>query len=281
MSGQFKNTCLFCKATEATNEHLFPDWLGREVNIKSKRTTRFKSLYNIYTGESTHSEYSTGRPITSLKLKKFCQKCNGGWMSQLEDKMKLIYLKFHKSNYAVNISQEETQTICSWATLLTMKWLMHQGYKIVTTNDIEHYYEFRTPPKNWQIWIGHFQGDEDVTTLTTPALFADHNEFNDPSTHEQEINAQSSIFGLGPLFIHVITCQPEHEKLFNNKIYSKIKDIVKIWPNPPKKLHVPFRAWKKIDTDTARILSGTFGDGLLETCEAMAKIFQSKRSEAT
>lgn len=83
-----QRVCLFCKEhlikTVRSREHVFPQWLLDELDIRSKSVT----AVHLYQPEDqmSDSEVCSERSLTfeNIREGRICARCNNGWMSKLE-----------------------------------------------------------------------------------------------------------------------------------------------------------------------------------------------------
>lgn len=260
---QFKNNCVFCKKNNVTYEHLFPQWLGAKVKITDNYTpiTRevLKRDSNPYAQRQDLSKI-TGRPVTSIQIKRFCGTCNGGWMSQIEEKMKLIYEKLNKSLYYVNLSKNEIETLSAWATLKTIVWSLTCAETLaIPDSDIAYFYEHKTPPPGWKIWLGHYTSGKNLTPISIfqrPGLLAiGSTPF--PSYENRDYNCQSTSFCIDKVFIHTISHTPELDQLFSTS-YQTLDMVKKVWP-APEIFRTKFKCLPAMDSIQVEILTHTYG----------------------
>jgi hypothetical protein len=65
--------CLFCDSSSGSREHLWPKWIHERVDFGPLKMDRYKSAQIII-------------PDPQITVKTVCEKCNNGWMSDLETK---------------------------------------------------------------------------------------------------------------------------------------------------------------------------------------------------
>jgi hypothetical protein len=79
--------CWMCRATagKRAKEHIFPLWLQREVAAEreSWSPTHFDSFGREISSRGPH-------PTSALLAGEVCQKCNGGWMNELEARFRAV-----------------------------------------------------------------------------------------------------------------------------------------------------------------------------------------------
>jgi len=105
--------CLACGPTSnsASKEHVFSKWLLKELEL-------LDAPIALYRAHPDGSSTEVRVPITldSFKLKRVCEPCNNGWMSQLEDAVKPILLRLIRGEMTLaEILEDERQILAKWA----------------------------------------------------------------------------------------------------------------------------------------------------------------------
>ncbi len=70
--------CVFCGGTKLSKEHIFAQWLLKELNIYEK--TVEQTHVNVFGSPMSNRKHAFSRLVNGL----VCEECNNGWMSQLE-----------------------------------------------------------------------------------------------------------------------------------------------------------------------------------------------------
>lgn len=259
---QFNNKCLFCGKQGVTYEHFIPAWLGEKLNVTDKATPLSRKIAKNTSSLAVEDlSRVTGRPITSITIKRFCAQCNGGWMSVLEQKMKTVYEKFEKSLFCVRLSDAETDTLVAWTTLKTIEWsLTCKETECIPCTDINYFYQNRTPPPGWQIWVGHYNygsAQSKPSILQIPVLAGLEGKIPYEPFENLAYNCQSTSICIGPLFIHSISYVDSLYRHFQG-CYKDMSITKKIWPkNRP--FYANFKSFPIISNDLSLILNHTFG----------------------
>lgn len=114
--------CVFCGATPLTNEHVWPQWMR---NLEGPKLVRqIAHDYGPYplprvtwSGDHAvlHSEVRNGRPAPmDATVKIACGRCNGGWMSRLEQRAKPV-LSAMTSNDEMVLPVDDVEMIAAWS----------------------------------------------------------------------------------------------------------------------------------------------------------------------
>ncbi len=77
-----QRACIWCGETNKLNkEHVVPAWLGRELQ-QQHPGVRIAARYRL--GNNVEARTWEDKDPFSITVRKFCQECNNGWMSELE-----------------------------------------------------------------------------------------------------------------------------------------------------------------------------------------------------
>src|SRR5260370_18573712 len=98
---------------------------------------------------------------TTRQVRKVCRKCNNGWLSRLEEKIKPLLVSLMNGESCFLGIPEQTM-LATWAmkTVMTAEF-MEPTMSAVPIEDRE--FLMRTlspPPAGWWIWIAGSQGEE-------------------------------------------------------------------------------------------------------------------------
>lgn len=90
--------CIFCGDTNLSKEHIFAQWLLKELSIEAKK---IRMIHTTFFGSPISQREHN---FLNLVNGNVCIKCNTGWMSQLEAEIKthvinLVYLKNIKDEF--------------------------------------------------------------------------------------------------------------------------------------------------------------------------------------
>ncbi|OQP64628.1 hypothetical protein [Niastella populi] len=133
-----KRQCIFCGSKDLSREHIYSKWIFTILQAKEKV---FKPSFH-FIERSNANEYadnfsndvSDGREIRydDFTLKQVCNACNNGWMSELEVKVKNIFVDLLDNCLDINhISADDALTLSQWVILKTMLASLTTQQKIV------------------------------------------------------------------------------------------------------------------------------------------------------
>lgn len=129
-----KRKCVFCDKTKLSREHIFAQWLLKELNIYDDNVTM---SHNSFIGiPISNRKHSFSNLVNGL----VCEECNNGWMSQLEDDCKkhiinLINMNDIKSE--LKFLEEHYYIIAKWAFKNVILLNSATNYRKLVPN--EHY----------------------------------------------------------------------------------------------------------------------------------------------
>lgn len=137
--------CVFChKNRKLTKEHILPNWLSE---LYPKRLM----INNQFVGGNNQEWPSR---IFQHKAKIVCEECNGGWMSNLENRVKPIIIDLFKLKKKV-INEQEQKILSLWAqkTVLMLNQGVPKGLKI-TPDLFKDIYKYKSPSKKVLVNLG-------------------------------------------------------------------------------------------------------------------------------
>jgi hypothetical protein len=99
--------CLWCRQPDLTREHVFPQWLRKEVTVPPGGEVigrnRIRQLQRTWDGK-----------IFDLVSKSVCATCNNGWMSELEQRARSVLTTLLHSDSTV-LDDDAQLAIAEWA----------------------------------------------------------------------------------------------------------------------------------------------------------------------
>lgn len=129
-----KRKCVFCDGTKLSKEHIFAQWLLKELDIFDNDVTMtHASVVGIPVSNRKH-------PFSKLVNGLVCEKCNNGWMSQLEgDCQKHItnLMNLNEIDNELNFLKEHYDTVAKWALKNVILLNSATNYRQLVPN--EHY----------------------------------------------------------------------------------------------------------------------------------------------
>lgn len=146
--------CIYCGGAGLTKEHLYADWL-REYIPRELDEHRTASTITFPHKSETKVRHQTG-DTHAKRLRRVCLKCNGGWMSDLQQVAKPHLVPMLEGRRTA-LSRNAQKIIAAWATMTAMTAEFVDD-EMVAVPQIERDYlrETHLPPRSWRIWIGRY-----------------------------------------------------------------------------------------------------------------------------
>lgn len=152
------NRCIFCDGTPLSQQHLWPNWIGK--NYLEPGKSKHDQLVISY--NQRHNNIVQIEPkliekrgaFRNKKLKIVCTRCNSGWMSIIENDAKphLIELIERK---ATEKTTREGEAIAKWAVLFSIvAEYSDPSTRVIHQTELSQLYRTRRPSFQWQVWIG-------------------------------------------------------------------------------------------------------------------------------
>ena len=140
--------CIFCGGRPLTREHLWPDWLRRELQIQQPFDFRIEQERG---GVETRDVSFRAPPFTQ-QVRAVCAVCNNGWMSTIEEAAKPILQPLIRAR-GRRLHRREQRTLATWALLKACVFdQLHPQEPAVPTAHSQHLYAHREPRSDG-LWI--------------------------------------------------------------------------------------------------------------------------------
>lgn len=158
-----RQRCVFCGADEVTDEHVWPDWISRFLNEAMPGVEFGKARFAV--DPSTLEQRQVGRkwggPQLDIKVKRVCEPCNSGWMSDTE-KAAIPYLKPMILGEQVPVDRRAREVLSAWAFLrVVMAEYTHPKQIAVPESHRRWLYKERKPPrKGVYVWLAGYLGED-------------------------------------------------------------------------------------------------------------------------
>lgn len=156
---------MFCGGTKLSNEHIFAQWLLKELSIFEENVAM--THVSILGDPLSKRKHSFSRLVNGL----VCETCNNGWMSQLEGECqphitKLMNMKTLKPE--MDYLEKDHETIAKWAFKNAILLNSATNYRQLVPN--EHYICLYTGsiPKGVFIDLAFCQSDTSLEWLQSP-----------------------------------------------------------------------------------------------------------------
>lgn len=196
---QFKSSCVFCGGKSPSDEHVFPQWLGKRLKFPCNQSIQSSRVAEYIDGKLSyyHVVKKSRNHISSKTTRKICKNCNNGWLGRIENDLIPIYEKI--INYELSLNQDEQLQLASWAYLLALKWdLMETKISGYRSEHYDEFYQNKIPSRNTKIWIG-FSDDDEIECFHRTCIVT--NNLNIPLSP----NIRSTTLKIGTVVFFVLT----------------------------------------------------------------------------
>jgi hypothetical protein len=157
MVGSSKRRCIFCdEPIRLTKEHLWSKWTRRLVRYDTLKHEYEHRVFNVAGVARTVKTISGDARNRGLKT--VCKKCNGGWMSAIEEWAKPRLAPLIKGDAAF-LNRDDQIALATWIAMKTMVAEYFDPTEAAITLSERQFLRDRrrVPTPNWQIWIGNYE----------------------------------------------------------------------------------------------------------------------------
>lgn len=143
--------CVFCGATPTTKEHVFPRWLLEVIPGEGPIT----HTWTAPEGSSALSRTWT-KDVIDFKAKVVCQqRCNGGWMSQLERRARPVLAPMIRGRRST-LYPDAAETIAYWTlkTALMVNLAQEPDFSCAPKTSYAQLYSTKGVLPNTFVWLG-------------------------------------------------------------------------------------------------------------------------------
>lgn len=239
---QARRACSFCGSAtnKIDNEHVWGKWYSRwlyEAGV-IQNGTELQALRGPI-GDLAEAGRAQG---VNLKIRRTCQACNGGWMSDLEEDAKAIFIPNLIVRGPTKLSPYDQLDLAAWATMLAME------FDLSVTAGRSTFFQAaerdwlrvtRTPPARTTIWLGKHMAHELLAWA-----FGSDLSWNLPTKGTESPTATGYVltFTIGLAVIQVLSHRlpPNHHPVSNPTLATP-GVFNQIWPvlerlhyNPPE-----------------------------------------------
>lgn len=159
MTTKDNRVCVFCGGTPLTNEHLYPQWLGKLIaqDPRGFPDGQIPQLW-IKDGEEIN-RWKSDNPL-EFTFRTVCASCNSGWMSNIEGAAKPYLEKMITGTSKITLDEKAQYLIANWMGLRTLVARSHHKHPwpAVFYEWFSWYWKKHTLPPRWTVWIGAYNG---------------------------------------------------------------------------------------------------------------------------
>lgn len=261
-----RKLCIFCGGHSITKEHMWPDWLR---NYIPRTKTQFHSQKAIVFRASTQAKTTThtGDPHSS-RVRRVCQSCNNGWMSELQTRAKPILVPLINGERCT-LRRQNQLVLASWITMFTMVAefrLRSDEYVAISESERNQFKDTRRPLMNWKIWIGCIDDQDWIGRYvhTSMPVVSKDDPVKQTSDGVPVPNTQTTTFTVNKLYVHVLSSTVID--LDVQRISTRLAQ--RIWPPYEHTMRWPPR--RLLSRDSAHHISKALLDGVIQRSRARA-----------
>ncbi|MFN2405717.1 MAG: hypothetical protein ABR594_06655 [Pyrinomonadaceae bacterium] len=182
-------TCIFCNRNDSrpTNEDIFADWIAREFpnpSLTWETSTREGPIL-----------YKSKRNKIGLKSNRVCQRCNNGWMSQLESAAKPVLSPLIHGRKRI-LSLHNQLTITKWFAKTAAMFDAHiKGKTYFTQSERQAIMSSLAPTKTTWVFLACYRGSH-IGDIVTRSSFLHDQEKPLPENDHDLFKADGYAFTL-------------------------------------------------------------------------------------
>jgi hypothetical protein len=220
--------CAFCpaEAVKRGGEHIWDDWLNRELPTKRFRVKQRLSHLDAF------KEYDA--VVLKEKLPVVCEKCNNTWMSNLTGQVKKYFKDVIIEGKPISLSLRDIALLASFTFLkaVVADHAIKKDNPFFTRAVRERFRESLAVPPEVQMWIAAYQGAQRYSGRCTNAILTP----NEPSPlYGIEFYSFTYVVGHLALQVHAPRWRHVHHRtnplpvLNPNDRWSPA--AIRFWPN--------------------------------------------------
>jgi hypothetical protein len=238
---QVGGRCVFCGGRGLTKGHVWPDWLNKilpkTATHHEQETGKFNTFETAVPGPKHVVKTAQGH-ARSRKPRNTCVRCNGGWMSLIED-----HARSCATRLIFDLPQlmdlRDQDSIASLLTLIAMRLEFLGDMRAISDEERDWLRYYREPSEDWKIWISSFGGDDGDEHWSRTYAAQLESEPTDKVGPEY-CNVRVTTLVMGKLCAHLF-----YSPIIHFRGYEGIS-LVQIWPR--QNLYV--------DTSELSVMSG-------------------------
>lgn len=243
-------SCIFCRRTPTTHEHIFSEWTHEPMGPRETRNAKmFVSIQHVERTDFLDDLRLPG-PLRDWQIKCVCEKrCNNGWMREIENAAIPIMTPLIKGE-PKTLSPHDQKVIATWAVLKAM--VAHHPF--ISERKRKLFAAKKEPQADWFVWIANYPR-QDGGPAWDSRPFALGRQTGRSATP----NCHASTQTLHRLFVHVVNCI-DHE-FIHRWTFTRpgggspiVGNIVPIWP--PTNISVTWPPPHSLTDLDAKVVSG-------------------------
>jgi hypothetical protein len=144
--------CLFCQKGRLTREHVWAQWLTKQLKAE---------LFRVVTESPSTPSITRITKELDMKARAVCKTCNGGWMSALESAVKgLLAPMISDRSLRTVLSSDHQTLLATWASksAMVLEHASPRAKKIYTFDQRHYLKENRRPPRGIAVCLASYNG---------------------------------------------------------------------------------------------------------------------------
>jgi hypothetical protein len=166
------DVCPFCGAADATDEHVFPKWVSRELNKHAPLQG------NTDFGPRRINRLEFVAPV--------CEKCNTRWLSVVENDVQTILAPLIRG-YERTLTADQQTRLATWAVKTAFMLDLASGTPFIPTGFYHELRQQRTALSSHLVWLGAYNG-------ARRAIWAEHHPLRIAIGADEEPNGFVTTF---------------------------------------------------------------------------------------
>jgi len=220
--------CRFCGVEKTlTKEHVISSWISK------LRSFEGGVIVSRRIGDSGDANTFALKKI-DIQVRIVCRKCNGGWMSRLENSTK-AFLEPLLEGSSVALGSEEIKTLAHWCIKTAISAAHESGYGEILPPVTARQLANGETPTNVAAWVSRFR--DDLTPNRAVRLLP----------RRLDCTAENIFVGsmydftaaIGPLVVKVVFVPDAIARGMKYLEFAEPKPLVPVWPIPVEELHWP------------------------------------------
>lgn len=205
---QDRGACIFCGGSGLSKEHIWPQWLTKYLNHPTVSRTVVASSMQRGVGRFNKTVQKKQGKMGSVSRRVVCRKCNGGWMSELQNLAKPYILPLVSGKpFLLDVNGQRIVSLWVMMTVIMAEYI-DSNHRAITDDDKKCLYAFKEDksiavPDNWRIWLAFYVGGRSIQKIVHRGVcsVSDVDDVKD-RTGKPPCNIQTTTLVAGHIFIH-------------------------------------------------------------------------------
>lgn len=221
-----RKRCAFCgKVGRLSKEHFYPQWMHPEVPMRTGPKASYSIIELSSAGRGAALEEDGRRrkngDVAHAGMHVVCEPCNNGWMSQIENAVRVPLLRLMRGERCT-LSREERSVVSRW---IVLKLLVADAFENAAVFNDEQRHAFMADfhvPGSVTVWLGYLDSAVPGRIERLQGTLTSTKEEPPP----ERDNTASLAFNLGRLSVFVLLDRAHLVNLEGDLA----KKLVQLWP---------------------------------------------------